>query len=188
MYTDPSEDIQSIVDQVADFVDEELIPLETDWLADEFDDFEAVIEEKRELVREMNLWTPHLSEQWGGCGLSLQEFAMIAEQLGRSPFGHYVFNCQAPDAGNMEVLIEHWMETRAERDGDDYVIDGRKWFTSGADGAEFAIVMAVTDPDADSRYAQASQIIVPTDHPRFKLVRNISVMGDTGDGYFTHGE
>ncbi|MFB6351879.1 MAG: acyl-CoA dehydrogenase family protein [Bradymonadaceae bacterium] len=107
MYTDPSEDIQSIVDQVADFVDEELIPLETDWLADEFDDFEAVIEEKRELVREMNLWTPHLSEQWGGCGLSLQEFAMIAEQLGRSPFGHYVFNCQAPDAGNMEVLIEH---------------------------------------------------------------------------------
>ncbi|MFB6351878.1 MAG: acyl-CoA dehydrogenase family protein, partial [Bradymonadaceae bacterium] len=80
------------------------------------------------------------------------------------------------------------METRAERDGDDYVIDGRKWFTSGADGAEFAIVMAVTDPDADSRYAQASQIIVPTDHPRFKLVRNISVMGDTGDGYFTHGE
>ena len=103
-------------------------------------------------------------------GLSLLEFALVGEELGRSPLGHYAFNCQAPDAGNMELLREFgteaqqdrwlmplargeirscfamtepdypgsnpvWMGTRAVRDGDDYVIDGRKWFASAADGA-----------------------------------------------------
>jgi alkylation response protein AidB-like acyl-CoA dehydrogenase len=156
-------------------------------------------------------------------GLSLLEFAHISEALGRSPLGHYTFNCQAPDVGNMEILHlfgtdeqqerflqplvqgdirscfsmtepEHagsnpvWMSTTAEKEGDDYVINGHKWFTSSADGAAFAIVMAVTNPDADSPYRRASQIIVPTNTPGFNHVRRIPVMGDAGADYFSHSE
>ncbi len=80
------------------------------------------------------------------------------------------------------------LSTTARRDGDDYVIDGRKWFVSAADGAAFAIVMAVTDAGAESPYRRASQILVPTDTPGFRLVRNLSIMGDRGRGYFSHGE
>ena len=79
------------------------------------------------------------------------------------------------------------MATTAVKDGDDYVINGQKWFTSSADGADFAIVMAVTDPDAPP-YQRASMIIVPTDTPGFDLVRNISVMGDAGHGRASHAE
>ena len=80
-----------------------------------------------------------------------------------------------------------WLDTRAVRDGDSYVIDGRKWFTTAADGAAFAIVMAVTNPDAPP-HMRASQIIVPTDTPGFRIERNISVMGHEGDGWASHSE
>jgi alkylation response protein AidB-like acyl-CoA dehydrogenase len=80
-----------------------------------------------------------------------------------------------------------WMSTTAVSDGSDYVIHGNKWFTTGADEAAFAIVMAVTNPEA-GRHRRASQIIVPTDTPGFKLVRNISVMGERGNGWASHGE
>ena len=218
-----SEQTEQTVETVREFVREELYPLEEELLAGGPGDLEEVLDEKRRAVESMGLWAPHIDEEWGGAGLSLTEFAHVAEELGRSPVGHYVFNCQAPDAGNMEILIDHgserqqeeflrplidgeirscfsmtekdrpgsnptWMETTAERDGDEYVIDGDKWFTSSADGAEFAIVMAITDPEAESRYNRASQIIVPTDNPGFELVRNIPVMGHAGEGYFSHGE
>jgi len=81
-----------------------------------------------------------------------------------------------------------WMSTTARRDGDHYVIDGHKWFTSSADGAAFAIVMAVTNPDAEKPHARASQIIVPADTPGFRIVRNIPIMGDVGEDYFSHAE
>ncbi|HEX7666669.1 MAG TPA: acyl-CoA dehydrogenase family protein, partial [Polyangiaceae bacterium] len=71
--------------------------------------------------------------------------------------------------------------------GDEWIIDGRKWFTSSADGAAFAIVMAVTDPDA-SNHLRASQILVPAGTPGYSIVRNISVMGEPGDGYASHSE
>ena len=80
------------------------------------------------------------------------------------------------------------MKLRARRDGDDYVIDGHKWFTSAADGAAFAIAMVVTNPEAASPHQRASQIIVPTDSPGFRIVRNISIMGDAGDDYLSHSE
>ena len=79
------------------------------------------------------------------------------------------------------------MGTTAVLEGDEYVINGHKWFTSSADGAAFAIVMAVTNPDA-SKYERASMIVVPTDTPGFEIVRNISVMGDVGGGYISHSE
>ena len=218
-----SEEIEEVVETVRDFVREELGPLEERMHELSWDELEEEIEQKRQKVRDLGLWTPHLPEKWGGAGLSLLEFAHVAEELGRSPLGHLAFNCQAPDAGNMEILIDHgsemqqekflqplldgeirscfsmtepdkpgsnptWMDTTAEMRGDDYVINGRKWFTSSAEGAEFAIVMAITNPDADSRYARASQIIVPLDNPGFELVRNIPVMGEEGEGYFSHAE
>lgn len=173
-------------------------------------------------VKRMGLWAPQLPKELGGMGLTLMEHARMSEELGRSPLGHYVFNCQAPDAGNMEILHlfatpeqkerylmplargevrscfamtepenagsnPTWLSTRAKKDGADYVIDGHKWFTTGADGSAFAIVMAVTDPEAPP-HLRASQILVPTNTPGFKLVRNISVMGHAGDDWASHAE
>jgi len=86
-------------------------------------------------------------------------------------------------AGSNPTLLA----TTAVSDGDDYVLNGQKWFTSSADGAAFAIVMAVTDADA-SPHQRASMIIVPTDTPGFNLVRNVSVMGHSGSGHASHGE
>jgi alkylation response protein AidB-like acyl-CoA dehydrogenase len=81
-----------------------------------------------------------------------------------------------------------WMATRGRLDGDRWVIDGRKWFTTAADGAAVAIVMAVTDPEQPNVYTRASQIIVPMDTPGVRLVRNIPVMGESGAGWASHGE
>ncbi|HSU17616.1 acyl-CoA dehydrogenase family protein [Longimicrobium sp.] len=95
------------------------------------------------------------------------------------------FSMTEPDrAGSNPV----WLETTARRDGGDYVIDGRKWFTSSADGAAFAIVMAVTNPDAERPHARASMIVVPADTPGFRIVRNIPVMGEAGEDWFSHAE
>ncbi len=215
--------LRQTLDTVRDFVREELEPLEADFVGHSFKDLLPRLQQKRQQVKDLGLWAPHVPQEYGGMGLSLLEFGMVAEELGRSPVGHYVFNCQAPDAGNMEILIEHateeqraeyldplvrgdvrscfsmtepdfaganptMMGTTAVKDGDDYVINGHKWFTSSADGAAFAVVMAVTNPEADSRYMRASQILVPTDTPGFELVRNIPVMGEAGDDYASHAE
>jgi acyl-CoA dehydrogenase len=77
--------------------------------------------------------------------------------------------------------------TRAVREGDEYIISGNKWFSTAADGAAFAVVMAVTDPEA-APYQRASMIVVPTDTPGFTLLRNTPVMGHAGEGYDSHGE
>jgi acyl-CoA dehydrogenase len=205
------------------FLREEVLPLEPDFLRRPFRDLLPLLKEKRERVKALGLWSPQLPKEYGGLGLQLTEFARVSEELGRSPLGHYLFNCQAPDAGNLEVLISHatpdqkekylwplirgevrscfsmtepehpgsnptWMSTTAAKDGTDYVINGHKWFTSSADGAAFAIVMAVTNPDEQRPHQRASQIIVPLDVKGFRVVRNISVMGDEGSDYASHAE
>jgi alkylation response protein AidB-like acyl-CoA dehydrogenase len=217
-----SEKMQVILEMINEFVDKELIPLEPEFLNREFVDLLPVLAEKRKMVRQMELWAPNHPKELGGMGLDLVEHGLVSEVLGRTPIGHYVFNCQAPDAGNIEILHKYgtdaqqaqylqplvdgrirscfsmtevdmpgsnptMMETTAVKDGDDYVINGQKWYTTSADGAAFAIVMAVTNPDA-SPYLQASMIIVPTDAPGFNLVRNIPVMGHRGTDYASHGE
>jgi acyl-CoA dehydrogenase len=217
------ETIQTIAKTIETFIREELIPLEKDFLSGNRTELMPELENKRRRVQELGLWLPHLPKEYGGMGLSLTEFAHVSEKLGFSPLGHYIFNCQAPDVGNMELLLHFGtaeqkekyliplakgeirscfamtepefagsnptqMGTMAEKDGDDYVINGHKWFASAADGAEFAIVMALTDADAESRYMRASQIIVPTDTQGYEFVRNIPVMGHAGEGYFSHGE
>ena len=80
------------------------------------------------------------------------------------------------------------LSTRAVLDGGEYVIDGHKWFTSAADGAAFAIVMAVTGPNAEKPHALASMLLVPAGTPGFRIVRNIPVMGEAGEDYFSHAE
>ena len=217
------ENTQSMVRVIRDFMQQEVYPLERDFLGASFREMLPVLEIKRQKIKEMGLWAPHIPEEYGGQGLNLLEFAHISEELGRSPIGHYLFNCQAPDVGNMEILMQYgtseqkenylipltrgeirscfsmtepgypgsnptWMGTTAVKDGDDYVINGEKWFTTAADGATFTIVMAITNPQAESRYLRASMIIVSTGTPGFKLVRNTSVMGDTGSDYASHAE
>ena len=217
-----SEKMQTILGMIDEFVEKELIPLEKDFIADNLDRLWPVLEEKRIMVKQMELWAPLHPVEYGGMGLKLAESALIFEALGKTPLGLYAFGCQAPDAGNIEILhkygtaeqTQHFlnplvegairscfsmtevdmpgsnpvmMETTAVKDGDDYVINGHKWYTTAADGAAFAIVMAVTDPSAPP-YLRASMIIVPTDSPGFNLVRNIPVMGHAGKGYFSHGE
>ncbi len=217
-----SEKMQAITGMMDDFVRKELFPLEPEFLTTEFRDLLPVLEEKRRMVRQMELWAPNHPPEYGGMGLDLMDHALVSEVLGQSPIGHYVFGCHAPDAGNIEILhkygtekqkIEYLkplvegkirscfsmtevdlpgsnpvlMDTTAVTDGDDYVINGQKWYSTAADGAAFAIVMAVTNPDA-APHMRASMIIVPTDNPGFNLVRNIPVMGHTGSDFASHAE
>jgi len=218
-----SEELLGFLDRIKEFARAEVYPLEAEFLRRPFSELKPALEAKRAQVKAMGLWAPHLPVKHGGVGLTLSEFALVSEELGRTPIGHYLFNCQAPDIGNMEILMDHgtpeqkekyfeplargevrscfsmtepehpgsnptWMSTTAVKDGDDYVINGHKWFTSSAEGASFAIVMAITDADASNRYKRASQIIVPIPTPGFQLVRNISVMGDEGSDYASHAE
>lgn len=94
------------------------------------------------------------------------------------------FSMTEPETAGSNPLL---LATTARKDGSDYVINGQKWFTSSADGAAFAIVMAVTDPEAPP-HQRTSMIIVPTDTPGFELVRNVSVMGHAGSGHASHAE
>jgi alkylation response protein AidB-like acyl-CoA dehydrogenase len=215
--------LSPILERVRAFVAERVIPLER--LYAERGSFRGIMLELREAraeVKAAGLWLPQMSKEHGGMGLTLMEHARVSEELGRSMLGHYVFGCQAPDAGNMELLAHFgsdaqkrewlvplaagdirscfgmtepdrpgsnptWLGTTARKDGSDYVIDGHKWFTTGADGSAFCIVMAVTSPDAPS-HARASQIIVPMSTPGLRFVRNISVMGHAGDDWMSHAE
>jgi len=213
---------QELLDQVRTFVEQQLYPIEADAVGKTFRELLPTLEAKRDRVRKLGLFIPQISKEHGGVGLSFLDYAMLCEEMARSPYGNYVFNAQAPDAGNMQILIQFgtamqkkrflgpllrgeirscfsmtepdrpgsnptWLETTAVRDGDAYVINGHKWFTSSADGASFAVVMCVTDPDAQ-RHDRASQIIVPTDTPGFQLVRNIPCMGHAGDDWASHAE
>lgn len=216
-------DSDTLLSKIREFIREEVLPLEPEFLNGSFRDLLPTLNERRARVKALGLWAPQIPKEYGGLGLGLVEFARVSEELGRTPLGHYLFNCQAPDAGNMEVLMVHatpqqkdlyllplvrgevrscfsmtepehpgsnptWMSTTAVKEAGDYVINGHKWFTSSADGAAFAIVMAVTDADATSPYKRCSQIIVPLNSEGFQIVRNISVMGDAGSDYASHAE
>jgi alkylation response protein AidB-like acyl-CoA dehydrogenase len=211
-----------LLSEVRSFIDERAIPLEREFRSRPFVEIEPQLNSLRAEVKRLGLWAPHLPKELGGQGLSLVEFAHVSAVLGATPIGHYLFNAQAPDIGNCELLHSHgskeqkaawleplargeirscfamtepefagsnpvWMATTARRDGNYYVIDGHKWFTSSADGAAFTIVMAVTAPDAKP-HERASQIIVPMNTAGVELVRNIPVMGDVGSGYSSHAE
>lgn len=217
-----SEKLKIVTGMIDEFVDKELIPLEPQIHLRTFGDLLPILNEKRSMVKQMELWAPNHPKEYGGMGLDLVEFAVVSEALGRSPLGHFVFGCQAPDAGNIEILHRHgtpeqkerylgplvqgkirscfsmtevempgsnpvMLDATAVKDGDDYVINGHKWYSTGADGAAISIVMAITNPDAPP-YLRASMIIVPADTKGFNLVRNIPVMGHAGDDWASHAE
>jgi alkylation response protein AidB-like acyl-CoA dehydrogenase len=208
--------------KVKTFIVDELYPVELQMLHRPWEETKAQLDVLRSKAKSLGLWTPYLSENEGGLGLTMAEFGQISEVLGSTPLGHYVLNCQAPDIGNIELMHQFAskelkskylqplingdirscfamtepefagsnpvnMGTTAVLDGDEFVINGHKWFTTAADGAAFTIVMAVTNPEA-SPYERASMIVVPLDNSGYENVRNISIMGDEGGGYLSHSE
>lgn len=222
-YLSNSQKVHELVPRYKQFVKQYLYPLEQAAVYGSFKEALPKLHQLRDLAKSEGLFAPHLSIQEGGLGLTLVEFAFVSEALGMSPLGHYVFNCQAPDIGNMELmhqfasseLKENYLlplqegsirscfamtepqnpgsnpihlSTTAVRDGDSYVINGHKWFTTAADGANFTIVMALTDPENPNPYLRASMILVPLDNPGYRLIRNIPIMGDVGEDYMSHGE
>lgn len=214
---------EAIKSNIKTFVEEELITLEPWILNAEWEEKLPKLNELREKTKALGLWLPQIPKEYGGLGLTNAEHGEVSEILAANPYGHYCFNCQAPDAGNMEILIEFGTDAQKEKylypllrgdirscfamtepdhagsnpvkmgsvalkEGDNYVINGHKWFTSACDGASFAIAMLVTDPDGDNPHERASQIIVPLDTEGFEFVRNVSIMGHTGGGWESHAE
>ena len=214
----PTEEIQELRERYGAFMEQHVYPNERELQADDAD----LIRSLRAKAKEEGLWAPHVPPEAGGTGQGFLAYAHLNEEIGRSTYAQLVFGCQAPDAGNAEILHlfgteeqkERWLRplvageirsffsmtepevpgsdpttlrTTARRDGDDWVIDGHKWFSSGADGAAFGIVMAVTDSDAEP-HRRASQILVPADTPGVEIVRPIPVMGHAGSGWSTHCE
>jgi len=212
-----------LVAEVRRFVRDEVVRLEPLFFKQGFNAVLPELQALRLEVKARGWWLPPLPKEVGGMGLGLGQFAQLSEEMGQTPLGNFVFNTQAPDIGNLEVLLKHgspqqkerflqplasgeirsafamtepehpgsnpvWMDTTAVLEGNEWVINGHKWYTSGFDGSSFAIVMCVTDSDLPKPHARASQIIVPTDTPGLQQVRRISVMGEEGEGWASHSE
>jgi acyl-CoA dehydrogenase len=202
------------------FMEEHVYPVEA-ALAREDEAADALVAELRARAKAEGLWAPHLPPEAGGTGRGFLAYAHLNEEIGRSLWAQLVFNCQAPDAGNGEILHLFGTEEQKERflrplvegdtrsffsmtepevsgadptglrttavlEGDEWLIDGHKWFSSGAEGAGFAIVMAVTDPEAEP-HRRMSQILVPADAPGVEI-EPVPVSGHRGRGWTTHCE
>ena len=214
--------------RVQAFMDEHIYPNEgiyAEQLAGGETRWEAIpiLEELKAKAKEEGLWNLFLPESDLGAGLTNMEYAPLCEIMGRVGWAPEVFNCSAPDTGNMETLVRYaseenqrqWLdpllegeirsafamteprvassdatniETRIERDGDEYVINGRKWWTSGIGDprCKILIVMGKSDPDAPT-YNQQSMILVPRDTPGITVHRMLTVMG-FDDAPHGHGE
>ena len=204
-----------------EFMEKHVFPNER-LLDREDDEAQELIATLQETARTTGLWAPHMPPEAGGTGDGFLYYACLNEEIGRSRWAQLVFGCQAPDAGNAEILHhfgtpeqkERFLEplvsgrarsffsmtepdvagsdptllrTRAVLDGEDWVIDGHKWFSSGADQSDFGIVFAITNPDA-STYAKGTMILVPTDTPGLVVAPPTSVMGHSGRAWNTHCE
>ena len=223
---EPSDRCKDLLDRLRGFMDEHVYPneRETEQAIDREVDhdtaFPEILVELRGRAKAAGLWNLFLPNEEFGAGLSNVEYGTLCEEMGRaSVVAPYVFNCQPPDSGNMEILVEHATHEQRERwlqpllegdirscysmtepdtagsdptglacaavlDGSDWVINGRKWWTTNALGASVAIVMVVTDPEAH-KHARATMLLVPTDTPGFNLVRPLSNHGHTaGPGHW----
>jgi acyl-CoA dehydrogenase len=217
MFFDPSPRAQELQQRLRTFMDEQVYPNEATFrLQIETGDRwqpTAIVEELKAKARAAGLWNLFLPESESGAGLTNVEYAPLCEVMGRSAMAPEVFNCSAPDTGNMEVLVRYgtpeqkakWLEpllagkirscfamtepavassdatnisARIDRDGDHYVLNGRKWWISGAGDprCRIAIFMGKTDPSAE-RHKQQSMILVPMDAPGVTIRRMLPVFG-----------
>ncbi len=211
------------LEQLEDFMEAYVFPNEPvyqDFLDNAENRFAAVplVDELKKKARKSGLWNlfihPEHGQYTSNGGLTHLEYAPLAEQMGRVLWSPEVFNCNAPDTGNMEVLMKYgspaqqqqWLEpmlageisssyamtepqvassdaTNIEmdisRDGDEWVLNGRKWFITGAMYARtrLIIVMGKTDPENPDRHKQQSQVLVPRDAPGLKMVRPLTTLG-----------
>jgi acyl-CoA dehydrogenase len=214
---------EEIKEKIIVFVNEELLTMEPWILNASWEEKLPKLNALRDKVKAQGLWLPQIPIEYGGLGLTNAQHGEVSEVLGKSPYGHYCFNCQAPDAGNMEILIEFGtdqqketyltpllngeirscfamtepdfagsnpvqMGTVATKEKGNYRINGHKWFTSSFDGASFAIVMLVTQPEAENPHKKASQLIVPVATEGIEFIRNVSIMGHSGGGWESHAE
>ncbi|MDX1431641.1 MAG: acyl-CoA dehydrogenase family protein [Gammaproteobacteria bacterium] len=213
-----SSDVERLCHLLERFMDEHVYPNESVYYAELEDggtrwQCPPVMETLKARAREQDLWNLFMPDSRYGPGLGNLEYAPLCEIMGRSPIGPEVFNCSAPDTGNMEVLArfgtdaqrKQWLEPllageirsgfamtepavassdatniqgSIRRDGDVYVLNARKWWTSGAGDprCRILIFMGKTDPDA-ARHRQQSMILVPMDTPGVRVLRHLSVFG-----------
>lgn len=214
-----SERVQSFVERLNAFMDEHVYPLEKTYhdyfkTADDRWSSPPFMAELKQKARDAGLWNLFSPSSEHGAGLNNLEYAPLAEIMGKVLWAPEVFNCNAPDTGNMEVLATYGSEAQKKqwltpllageirsgfamtepdvassdatnislsitRDGDEYVINGRKWFITGAmnSACKILIVMGKTDPQNENRHAQQSQVLVPMDSPGLKVVRPLSTLG-----------
>lgn len=219
---------QDYLNRVEAFIDKEIKPVEGAyfaWLREQDNPWQVapVIRELKEKARQAGLWNLFLPDAELGAGLSVLEYAPLAEASGYSLLAPEIFNCNAPDTGNMEVLHlygsdqqkQQWltpllageirsafcmtepevassdatnMAATAVLDGDEVVVNGRKWWSTGIGHPDcrFVIFMGLSDPDGE-RHRRHSMVIVPTDTPGVNIERMLSVFGDQ-DPPYGHGE
>lgn len=219
MFFTYSEKVQALQEKLTQFMEEHVYPNEAayehyvDSQQDRWKTIPPIMEELKQKAKEQGLWNLFLPDSEYGAGLSNFEYAPLCEIMGRSHIAAEIFNCAAPDTGNMEVLVRYgseeqkkqWLEpllngdirscfsmtepdvassdaTNIEasivRDGDDYIINGRKWWSSGAGDprCKISIFMGKTDPNA-SIHEQQSMILVPMDAPGVTIVRPLKIFG-----------
>jgi acyl-CoA dehydrogenase len=227
----PSERVAELRDRVHAFMAEHVLPVEDEAMRALDDEvapgvaYPSIVVELRERAKGEGLWNLFMPDEEHGPGLANWEYGLLCEDMGRSPVAPMVFNCAAPDTGNMEILAEYgsadqkerWLaplltdhvrscfamtepetagsdptglaasavlDTRSGTGDGEWAIDGHKWFTSGYNGADVAIAMVVTDPEA-APHRRASMILVPVDAPGFSGVRPLPVMGHSaGPGHW----
>ena len=216
-----SDKVKDYQQQVRGFFDQHIYPNEHRYAADIEKNTlagkrwtpTAIIEELKPLAKSAGLWNLFCPHAEYGAGLNNQEYAPLAEIMGRVPWASEVFNCSAPDTGNMETIIQYanaekkaeWLprllageirsafamtepgvassdatniETSIVRDGDDYVINGRKWWISGAGDPRCAVYIVMGKSDsAAQRHEQQSMILVPSNAPGVKVLRPLTVFG-----------
>lgn len=224
-----SDKARALQDNLLQFMDREIYPVEQQMM-EHFKPEDApwsnppLLQELKQKARAAGLWNLFVPLYDSDDGLSNVDYAPLAEIMGRVIWAPLVFNCNAPDTGNMEVFMKYgteeqkkqWLEPllageirsafamtepdvassdatniqcSIERDGDEYVINGRKWFITGImhQDCKIIIVMGKTDPDNPNRHMQQSQVLVPRDTPGLKLVRPLTTFG-YADPPLGHGE